>query len=310
MAEVDHTVGRRSSSLLGGLRAMRSRAEGIGPLTLITRLVAWRLAALLGFRPVIVVHDRSRLRIVPARADHGIAKGVFLLRDRYEPSVRAVIDAALRPGDVALDIGANMGLWALRMAERVGPSGRVLAFEPGPMTLNRLRDNICLSGFPQIEVHGIALGAVDGTLTLHTPSDSGSASLGDQGGAAGTDRVAVRRLDAIWDAAGRPTVTLMKIDVEGAEPMVLAGAVQLFAACRPVVCCEINPLALGVLGFTPQNVFDFFGARDYAPMTWDSEHKTLVPLASEKSPDSVQGTIRDVVFQPGCPSATLQGGTA
>lgn len=297
-------VGARS--LIAGFREMRARAEGVGTATLVMRLVAWRLASLMVLRPIIAVHDRSRLRLAPARHQHGIAKGIFLLRDHYEPSVRHVIDATLHPGDTALDIGANMGLWSLRMAERVGPAGRVLAFEPGLRTLPQLRTNIRLSDQSQIEIHAVALGAAHGELTLHTPADSGSASLGDPGGQTQDDQVPVRPLDAIWTAAGRPCVRLIKMDVEGAEPMVLAGATALFAAIRPVVCCEINPSALAALGFRAEDIFAFFEERGYRTMIWDGCRQELKPLTLGDEPYGSK--VCDVVFEPG--AAPGQAGSA
>jgi FkbM family methyltransferase len=282
-----------ASSWADSLQAARRRSAGV-PLPLVfLRLILWRLCCLAGVKPVIRAHGASRLRMVPVRGDHGIAKGVFLLRDGYEPSVREVIDAVLRPGDVAMDIGANMGLWSLRMAERVGSAGRVLAFEPGPLTQTRLRDNIALSGFGQIEVHALALGADACTLTLHTPADSGSASFGAADDAALAQEVPVERLDRVWEAAGRPDVRLVKMDTEGAEAQVLDGATAFFAACRPVVCCEINPPALARLGAAPADVMGFFARKGYRAMIWDPDHARL----RAHSPGTFD-TVEDIVFLP------------
>jgi FkbM family methyltransferase len=187
-----------------------------------------------------------------------------------------------------------MGLWTLRMAERVGPAGRVIAFEPGPVTGTRLRDNIALSGARQVVVHGLALGAEPGELVLHTPRDSGSASLGAPDEPATQSRVRVERLDKIWQAAGSPRVALVKMDVEGAEPMVLAGASAFFSATRPVVCCEINPTALRRLGFGPGDVLGFFHQRGYCAMIWHAATQRLQPHAAQPDADAVE----DVVFLP------------
>lgn len=287
-------IGMAGRTFAGQVQALRARTEGTAVATILLRLVIWRLCILLGLRPVIRAHGHARMRITPARGDHGIAKAVFLLRDRYEPSVRSVIDATLAEGDVAMDIGANMGLWTLRMAERVGDAGQVIAFEPGPLTQVRLRDNIALSQQTRVIVHGLALGAEPGELTLHTPGDSGSASLGAMAGATVSHRVRVERLDTIWQAAGSPQVRLVKMDVEGAEPMVLAGAVAFFAACRPVVCCEINPEALARLGFAGEHVRSFFRDRGYLAMIWNEMAGRLEPNIPSNDPD----TVEDIVFMP------------
>lgn len=280
-------------SRLRQLREMRLRANGVGTLTLVSRLIQWRLCGMFGLHPVIRAHGFSRLRMFPTLGDYGIAKGVFLLRENYELSVRTMIDSQLSPGGVAIDIGANMGLWTLRMAERVGKSGRVIAFEPGPTTQNRLRDNIALSGH-KVELHGFALGANAGELVLNTPGDSGSATLGTLDEPSSAHRVQVKKLDTVWRDSGCPQVSLVKMDVEGAEPMVLAGATEFFAASRPVVCCEVNQEALARLGYAPEDVHNFFRAVNYRAMIWDQAVSKLVPL-----PKSNQfGKVEDVVFLP------------
>jgi len=283
----------------GSLRALRERAPDVGVPTLLARIVFWRICRGVGLRPVIRLHDSSRMRLTAAPGDHGVRTGVFLLRDHYEPSVRAAIDRFLQPGDVAFDIGANFGLWALRMAERVGPTGKVAAFEPAPDTLDGLLQNARLSGADAIETHQVALGAEAGVADLHMPADPGSASLAahdaaDGGGATTVLRVRVETLDAVWRATGAPAVRLVKIDAEGAEPLVLRRGADFFAACRPVTCCEINPPRLRALGFDPAVVMDFFTRLNYRCAVWSHAAHALAPRPAGGGGD----VIEDVVFIP------------
>jgi Methyltransferase FkbM domain len=97
----------------------------------------------------------------------------------------------------------------------------------------------------------------------------------------------------VWEAAGRPDVRLVKMDTEGAEAQVLAGATAFFDACRPVVCCEINPPALARLGAAPADVMGFFARKGYRAMIWDHDHARL-RLHSPGSFDAVE----DIVFVP------------
>jgi len=140
-------------------------------------------------------------------------------------------------------------------------------------------------------------------LVLHTPADSGSASLGMLEEPAHAQRVRVETLDAVWRAAGSPRVRLLKMDVEGAEPMVLAGATDFFTASRPVVCCEINPEALARLGFAPKDVYQFFRAHSYCSMIWNKTERRLVPHPYDPGEQAVE----DVVFMPHESSPTMPG---
>ncbi len=284
-------------------RAMRSRAPNIGIATLLARLVIWRVCRTCGFRPVIRLHDRSRMRLVAARGDHGVRTAIFLLRHDYEPSVGAAIDRFLAPGDKAYDIGANFGLWTLLMAERVGAHGAVCAFEPAADTLVGLRENVRLSDAENVEICPFALGASSGVADLHIPTDPGSASLArhtgeSDDGAVRVLQVQVEPLDAVWRAAGSPPVRLVKIDAEGAEPLVLSGGGTFFAACRPVTCCEINPPRLRALGFDPAFVMDFFLGLNYRCEVWSHAAQALVPRLAGGGGDVVE----DVVFVPGEPA--------
>lgn len=287
------------SAYVVSLRELRDRAPDVRLTALLIRMVVWRICRGFGLRPVIRLHARSRMRLEAAPGDHGVRTGVFLMRDRYEPSVRAAIDGFLHPGDIAFDIGANFGLWALRMAERVGPTGRVVAFEPAPDTLDALLENARLSGADNIEARQIALGAEAGKADLYIPADPGSASLashdaGDDDGATTVVRVHVELLDNFWRAIGSPAVRLVKIDAEGAEPLVLRGAADFFATCRPVTCCEINPPRLRALGFDAAAVMDFFLLLNYRCMIWSHTTQQLAPRPAGDGGDMTE----DVVFIP------------
>ncbi len=208
--------------------------------------------------------------------------------------MRALIDRTLGPGQIAADIGANMGLWTLRMAECVGPAGRVIAVEPSQAMRDRLSQNLILSGLDaRVQIAPVALSGTPGYMTLHTPSDPGSASLGRLDDALATETVAVRTFDTVWQDAGSPDIALVKIDVEGAETMVLEGAKRFFERNRPVVACEINPQALARLGGTPEDVIEFFLSRGYHAFAWDHGTGDFVPHDSD-GPDLPE----DLIFFP------------
>lgn len=127
-------------------------------------------------------------------------------------------------GGVFVDIGANVGTYALALARHVGASGRVIAVEPHPVTFARLKFNCAASGFSQMRLVAAAAGAEDGELMIATDTDNLGASHVVTGkGAGNAIKVPSLRLQRILDEAGVAKVDALKIDVEGFEDRVLTG---------------------------------------------------------------------------------------
>jgi FkbM family methyltransferase len=146
----------------------------------------------------------------------------------YDLAVSETLWRLLAPGDLAVDVGANIGYMSSIMALRAGPSGRVLAFEPHPMVFRHLAGNVL--GFGRhpatapVEASPAALGETIGRAYL----DCGDSFAQNQGTSRVTDRespvsVAMTTLD---HALGGRTAAVVKIDVEGGEARVLQGAVE------------------------------------------------------------------------------------
>ncbi len=128
------------------------------------------------------------------------------------------------PGGVFVDVGANVGTYAMVLARHVGESGKVIAIEPHPVTHARLAFNRAASRCPQAVVVAAAAGASDGELLIETDGDNLGAShivTGDRKGNA--IRVPSLRLQRILDDAGIDHVDALKIDIEGYEDRVLTG---------------------------------------------------------------------------------------
>jgi FkbM family methyltransferase len=161
-----------------------------------------------------------------------------------------VLLGRLRPGAVFVDVGANIGYYAIQAYRRVGPAGRVLAFEPHPVTMAKLRRNVALSGAGGIELFEVALSDRAGDATLFCPraGHHGLSSLRPQG-RSGHDAYTVRaaRLDDLLP----PDLTrldLIKADAEGAEGLVFRGAEATVRRFRPAVILELNGPAARAFG--------------------------------------------------------------
>ena len=127
-------------------------------------------------------------------------------------------------GGVFVDVGANVGTFALVMARQVGPAGKVVAIEPHPLTFGRLSFNHAASRANQVRLVQAAAGDSDGELMI----ESGGGNLGathvvTAAASAEAIRVPSLRLTRILDEAGVTQVDSLKIDVEGFEDRVLVG---------------------------------------------------------------------------------------
>jgi FkbM family methyltransferase len=123
-----------------------------------------------------------------------------------------------------IDVGANVGAYALLAAKRLAPYGRVLAFEAAPQTHRFLVENIRRNGFSNVRAELLALGDVLGLLTFTERSDFGKSSVCINSEVCGTIQVHAIALDTTAQP-GAPIDYLM-IDVEGYELAVLRGALQ------------------------------------------------------------------------------------
>ncbi len=205
----------RSSARIAGIYSGRGRIAR-------TRILRRIDAPLRGLQ-LTTLEDGSLLRV--DLSDY-MARPVFYFGD-FDPKISWVCRRVLGPGDVAIDLGANIGIVAFQMARCVGPKGRVHAFEPQPDLVKRLTEDAAANGYHQLVVHPVALSDHDGCAHFNVSRDNcGGAALNDEE-APGYRRieVEVRRALPAFEAldlpAGAP-VRLVKLDVEGHEDVVLA----------------------------------------------------------------------------------------
>lgn len=166
-----------------------------------------------------------------------------LLYGTFEAAELNFVNRYLRPGDKAMDVGANVGIFSVVMGATVGSKGQVFAFEPVAANVLRLEKNLRKNALSNVQIFPVALGAAEGHMNLRMATDPAYSSLREvQGGFGGGADVLikVRTLDGIWKELGSPDIALVKIDVEGAEIDVLRGASSFLATCRPTLLVEAN----------------------------------------------------------------------
>lgn len=153
----------------------------------------------------------------------------------------------LSPGDAVYDVGANIGIHSVFLAKRVGPSGRVISFEPDTAIADILDDHVRLNGLSNITVVRMALGDRDyqGELFVDRKIGCGSTSLIMTGNKLPSGTTRVVRGDRAVAELGLPRPRAIKVDVEGYEIEVLKGLQDTLRdpGCA-YLCCEIHPTLL------------------------------------------------------------------
>ena len=195
--------------------------------------LAWPL---LGKEVVIPEGEAAGLRLCVDRASVMWATG------RVELPVQRALAELLTPAAVCFDVGANVGFYSLLAARIVGPEGRVVAFEPHPENVKALERNVRANGLANVVVVPKAVSRTSGGARL-AGSDRATAHL-DESRGLDVDTIT---LDEFVAAEPSLAPSVVKIDVEGHELEVLAGAQRTLEAGRPAIVCEQHGLTDGVV---------------------------------------------------------------
>jgi FkbM family methyltransferase len=170
----------------------------------------------------------------------------------------------LAPGMVFADIGANYGLYTFRAAQLVGPSGRVVAFEPQPRLVGALKRTLRHSPLVQVELLEVALADRPGRASFAIPDmASGAGSLLVDGVHGPRFEVELARFDDVSESLNLARLDLVKIDVEGGEWMVLQGAAETLRRHQPHLWFEWNANAQQQSGVNGDAFFAFLGGLGY-----------------------------------------------
>ena len=187
----------------------------------------------------------------------------------FEPNETAFLASVLRPGMTVVDVGANIGLYTLLAAHLVAPGGTVVAVEPSPREQVSLRRNLAANGRFAVRVRTEALGRTDGTATLHV-TDVEHAGHNTLGAPVYADtsvidkiEVPVMTFDHLVREEGLERIDAVKIDVEGAEELVLRGGEASLRRFRPLVLLELQDTSLRTLGSSAEKVISLLESLDY-----------------------------------------------
>jgi FkbM family methyltransferase len=207
----------------------------------------------------------------------------------YQSDVMVALQNLCSPGETMWDIGANYGYMSLWVNHCFGDSVSVVAFEPSPTVLPFLRANLLENEAESIEVVDKACSDRAGSVEFFfSAENSWNATLveefAEQHGETQHTSVEATTIDELVGEPPAPHV--VKIDVEGAELMVIEGGKKFFAAHRPALVVEFNPTAIADAGLTGEEFLDEFRALGYTPHLMKDPviglHRwsTLAPVAS------------------------------
>ncbi len=215
----------------------------------------------------------------------GIDFAIYLL-GAWEAATHAAIARCVKSGQTVLDIGANVGAVTLNLAQSVGSDGCVVAFEPTQFAYRKLLRNIELNPdlAPRIRPLHVFLGAKDKTTV---PSSifaswpligSGSVHPKHLGKAEATAGATTRRLDSLIKELELPRIDFVKLDVDGYECEVLAGAKQLLTRDRPTFLIELAPYVHAEQGHSFERFLEYFFANGY--LLFDEHERRLLPSSA------------------------------
>jgi FkbM family methyltransferase len=260
------------------------------------RRTLWRC-----FRRPFVVRwlDDLHLTLYPGNET---SRSIFVT-GRYEPNEFCLLARVLKPGMTLVDVGANMGLYTLYAARRVGLSGCVLAIEPSSREMETLKGNVEINALNNVRVRQVALSdhASEVELLVARAQNSGHNTLGEFGYNTPLDhreKTRTQCLDEIVQDEGLSKIDVIKMDIEGAELSALCGAVNTLRRDHPLLLLELadrllrhqNSSSTAVLSLLTEHGYRMYGfdpgtglptpltRRDY----FDSEN--IIAMAGDSLP--------------------------
>jgi FkbM family methyltransferase len=218
-----------------------------------------------------------------------------LARADWEPAETAAVRAILRPGDTFIDAGANVGWYTLLASRLVGPTGRVIAFEPEPRAFGLLARCVTANGLTNVVTERKALSDRPGKLTLYVnPINRGNHSLVNSfGGGTHIDVPTVALDGYLRDYRG--DVALVKIDTEGAEGLILRGMWETIDRYpRLVIVMEFNPTWIRKTGVDPEAMLQGLSGRGFSIAAMEYSAMKQYGEPWPVPPDGIPALIQEI----------------
>lgn len=191
------------------------------------------------FRGVVCSVDYNGFKLY-LKLDDWIQENIFFLGE-YEKAELDVLKKHLKPGDVFLDLGANLGVFTLHASRIVGETGKVISFEPFLINHNALKKHIKINGLTNVKIEKLAVGSESGSITLY--HDESEDNLGmvtaNYVENAVKEDVEIVSIDDYLQASPDLAIDFIKIDIEGFEYATLLGLENTLKKHQPKILIEI-----------------------------------------------------------------------
>jgi methyltransferase, FkbM family len=287
---------RTSSPLSERLRVLKQRPDfQLSPSAALFRRLTWRLRWRLTKEPwVLAIGEDLKIQVPCCGA------GALIYYQGYsEPETARFILSFLRPGMVFFDVGAHIGEYALLASRRVGPCGEVHAFEPQPSTLALLENNVEVNGLRNVRLNGCAVSDRDEEVDFGVRAEPSLSSIVREGKPLDGQellcslKVPSRTLDEYCGECGR-WPDLIKIDVEGAELLVLQGAEGLLAeppGRAPCLVFEYDEDNYSRFGYEFRDILSVLGRAGYRMFRLDPQGRPQLIDGEASLPDGVRNIM-------------------
>ena len=242
------------------------------------------MAALQFKRPLFIRRGwtvANGMKIFPDPADDVITP-YLLVFGVWEPGLTSILRERLRPGQTFVDVGANVGYYTLLAAKLVGPTGRVIAFEPVPAEFELMRRGVEANGFRRgVELEQEALSNKRGALDLYlSPVNKGNNSIVPT---RGESHVSVPAITLDEDLGAGTHVDFIKMDIEGGEGFAFEGMQQTLRGNPAIeLDMEFEPWSLEHAGYSPRHLLDLITGDGFILHMIDENTGALVPVSPEQ----------------------------
>ncbi len=235
-------------------------------------------------RPVRTVLDYDQGMVINIDT-HSFLEWYIYFYGAFRPQISKLLNRMLRPGQVAFDIGSNIGMHAMIMANRVGPTGQVHVFEPDPHPMGRLKANMNLNGLANVVLNQAAISSRTETRQLFLHDDTignfANASLqaANVGRSTTTIDMKVWSLDDYVAANPIPRLDVIKLLAQGEEWNALQGGISTIKRHRPKIFFLWEPSYWARQSLCLMDAVRFFKELGYS--TYQVEFGARRPVTEE-----------------------------
>ena len=229
---------------------------------------------------------------------------MIFLQGSFEPTTTRAYEKIVHPGDVVLDLGANIGAHTLPLAKLVGPTGRIFAFEPTNYAFTKLQKNLKLNPELANRITASQMMLVsDAALVTRLPKICSSWPLDSAndlhpkhcGKFMSTEGATISSLDDFLESQAAVKIAFIKLDVDGFELQILTGARKMLIRDRPTILMELSPYLMDEYQQSFETMIEFLAELGYVFSDVDSG-KAFVPNAASIRKRIPDGATRNVIL--------------